>query len=76
MAGWEVRAQYVGKLPIESRFDMEIYVPVSKRDTGNWEKAISDLLQSVGVITNDGNMRKLMVEPVERDDCMVVIKPV
>lgn len=74
-AGWEVKRQIVGMKAIACRFNMEIHVPISRRDTGNWEKAIGDLLQTVGVVTNDGNVHELLVRPMERDDCMVALTP-
>lgn len=74
-AGWHVKRQIVGMAPIDCRYDMEIQVPISRRDTGNWEKAISDLLESVGVVTNDGNLNRLTIVPMERTDCCVAITP-
>jgi len=55
------------------RYDMELRVPISARDTPNWEKPIGDLLQRVGVVSNDGNINRLTMEPMERDDCLVVL---
>ena len=60
---------------IECRYDMTIQVPISRRDTGNWEKAIGDLLQKVGVVSNDGNVHNLTTSPVDRDDCAVFLTP-
>jgi len=74
-AGWEVKRQIVGMAPIACRFNLTIHVPISRRDTGNWEKAIGDLLQTVGVVTNDGNVHELIVRPMERDDCLVALEP-
>jgi Holliday junction resolvase RusA-like endonuclease len=74
-AGWEVKRQIIGMPPIACRYDMTIQVPISRRDTGNYEKAIGDLLESVGVVTNDGNVHRLAVEPMARTDCAVCITP-
>lgn len=74
-AGWEVRRQAVGMVPLACRYDMTINVPISRRDTGNWEKPIGDLLQAVGVVTNDGNIHALIVCPMARNDCMVALTP-
>lgn len=69
--GWEVKRQIVGRPAIDCRFDVLIEVPISRRDTGNWEKPIMDLCEHVGVITNDGNAREIRIRPVEREGCMV-----
>ena len=70
-AGWDVRRQMAGTPIIDCRFNCVIEVPVSRRDTGNWEKAVLDLLEHVGVVTNDGNVHEIIIRPVERDDVMV-----
>lgn len=75
-AGWEVRQQMVGVPRIDCRYNLEIQVPVSRRDTGNWEKPIGDLLQAVGCVSNDGNLHRLTVLPVAgRTDCAVALTP-
>ena len=38
-----------------------IEVPVSRRVAGNWEKAVLDLLEHVGVVTNDGNVHEIII---------------
>jgi Holliday junction resolvase RusA-like endonuclease len=72
-AGWEVKMQIVGMPKVVCRFNCLIEVPISKRDTGNWEKATLDLLEHVGVVSNDGNLNQLEVRPVERKDVMVAL---
>jgi len=72
-AGWEVKMQMVGMPIVACRFNCVIEVPISRRDTGNWEKAILDLLEHVHVVSNDGNMHQLEVRPVERSDVMVAL---
>lgn len=69
-AGWEVKMQIVGMAPIDCRFNLTIEVPISRRDTGNFEKPICDLCEHVGVVSNDGNAHQIVVTPVERTDCM------
>jgi Holliday junction resolvase RusA-like endonuclease len=72
-AGWEVKRQIVGVPPIDCRFNCVIHVPVSRRDSGNWEKPTLDLCEHVGLVTNDGNAHEINIRPVERDDVMVAI---
>jgi hypothetical protein len=67
--------QWVGMPPIACRFNADIQVPISRRDTDNWSKSILDLLQHVGIITNDGNVHKLTIEPMKRVDCLIVMTP-
>lgn len=75
-AGWEVKRQIVGMAPIACRYDAVVQVPVSRRDSDNWFKAIGDLLESVGVVTNDGNLHQLTITPTPgRTDCAVEITP-
>lgn len=73
IAGWEVRRQMVGVPMVDCRFNCQLSVPVSRRDSDNWVKAALDLLQHVGVISNDGNLHQLMVTPMVRDDVMVAL---
>ena len=54
-AGWLLKMQIVGMAPLACRFNLDIEVPISRRDTGNHEKALCDLCESCGVVTNDGN---------------------
>jgi len=72
-AGWEVKRQWMGMRPIACRYNLTLHVPISRRDSGNWEKAISDLLEAVGVVTNDGNAHSITVTPSARTDCVVEI---
>ena len=72
-AGWDVRRQMVGAEPIDCRFNCLIEVPISRRDSGNWEKPALDLLEHVGVVTNDGNVNEIIIRPVARDDVMVAL---
>jgi Holliday junction resolvase RusA-like endonuclease len=74
-AGWEVKRQMVGIPMLMGRFDAAVLVPISRRDTDNWLKALFDLLESVGVVANDGNLHRVNVEPMEREDCCVALTP-
>jgi hypothetical protein len=59
---------------VDCRFHCLIEVPVSRRDTDNWVKATLDLCETVGLISNDGNLAELIVRPVAgRDDVMVAL---
>jgi Holliday junction resolvase RusA-like endonuclease len=72
-AGWEVRRQLIGIPPIDCRFNVVIEVPISRRDSGNFEKATMDLCEIVGLVTNDGNAHEINIRPVAREDVMVAI---
>jgi Holliday junction resolvase RusA-like endonuclease len=72
-AGWMVKQQIMGTLPIDCRFNVLIQVPLSRRDTGNFEKPIMDLLESIGAISNDGNAHEIRVQPMERYDVSVAL---
>jgi Holliday junction resolvase RusA-like endonuclease len=74
-AGWLLRMQIVGMAPLDCRFNLDIEVPISRRDTGNHEKALCDLCESCGVVTNDGNAHRISVTPTERTDCLLVFTP-
>jgi hypothetical protein len=67
--------QIVGMAPLDCRFNLDIEVPISRRDTGNHEKALCDLCESCGVVTNDGNAHRISVTPTERTDCLLVFTP-
>jgi Holliday junction resolvase RusA-like endonuclease len=72
-AGWDVKRQLVGVPPVDCRFNVLIEVPITRRDTGNWEKAVMDLCESVGLVTNDGNACEITIRPVPREDVMVAL---
>ena len=73
VAGWEVKRQIVGAAPIDCRFNCLIEVPISRRDTGNFEKATMDLCEHVGLLTNDGNAFEIVIRPRPRIDVMVAL---
>lgn len=72
-AGWQARMQATGAARIEGRFDVRIEVPISRRDTDNWSKPLLDLMEHVGVVSNDGNMHQVTVTPTDRTDCLIAI---
>lgn len=74
-AGWEVKMQTVGIPPLDCRFDVDILVPISRRDSDNWTKPLLDLCEHIGLVTNDGNMHRVTITPVERDDCALALTP-
>jgi Holliday junction resolvase RusA-like endonuclease len=74
-AGWLLKMQIVGMAPLDCRFNLDIEVPISRRDTGNHEKALCDLCETCGVVTNDGNAHRISVTPTERTDCLLVFTP-
>ncbi len=73
--GWEIRGQIAGMPPVACRYNLAIEVPISRRDTGNFEKAIGDAMEKFGVVTNDGNCHQLTVTPAVRADCLIVLTP-
>lgn len=75
VAGWEVRRQVVGLAPLDIRFDVEIHVPISRRDTDNWNKPLLDVCEHAGAITNDGNQNIVTTIPMQRTDCMIAFYP-
>lgn len=72
-AGWEARMQAAGAPRIDCRFDVRIEVPISRRDTDNWAKPLLDLMEHVGIVSNDGNMHQVTVTPADRPDCLIAI---
>ena len=68
--------QIVGMAPLALPvFNLDIEVPISRRDTGNHEKALCDLCESCGVVTNDGNAHRITVTPTNRTDCLLAFTP-
>jgi Holliday junction resolvase RusA-like endonuclease len=66
-AGWELAAQRPGKLPHGQQVAVTIRLGRMKRtkDADNCAKALLDLLEAQGVICNDRDVAKLVIE---RDD--------
>lgn len=74
-AGWELQNQRPGR--IEGRYEITIAAQTPK-DIGNLEKATSDLLQAHGVVSNDRETRRLVVEwdeTVPPRRILVTLKP-
>jgi len=74
-AGWDAKRQAVGAPRVDCRFDARIEVPISRRDTDNWAKPLLDLMEHVGIVTNDGNMHDVTISPTDRDDCLIALTP-
>jgi hypothetical protein len=73
-AGWHVRAQAGGFVPIIGTFNAEIVVPErSRRDRDNWTKSIFDLLQLFSVVRNDSGLRSYSVRAEDRGDVLVLL---
>lgn len=70
---WEVKRQTVGVPQITCRYDMLIVLPPTRMDTDNPVKPIGDLMQLIGLISDDRNLHGLVVEHSERADCLVVL---
>lgn len=58
---------------IEGAYQTTIVVPPSARDLGNYEKAISDAAQSFGIVSNDKNCKRFIIEYGEAPMGMRVI---
>ncbi|MGY2052387.1 RusA family crossover junction endodeoxyribonuclease [Methylobacterium sp. JK268] len=57
-AGWRLQAQRPGR--VEGPYAIHLALPEASRcDLGNLEKAVSDLLQAHGVVTNDRKARDI-----------------
>ena len=75
-AGWELRRQYVGTEPITCRFDLYVEVPAGRLDPQNTVDPIFDLLERVGIVANDRNVRSFtFVDEPDRTDCLVYVQP-
>lgn len=74
-AGWLARVQLVGVPEIMCRFNVEIEVPISWRDTDNWIKPLLDLCQRIHAVSNDGNQHEPRVTPTNRKDCKITLTP-
>jgi Holliday junction resolvase RusA-like endonuclease len=63
-AGWELAAQRPGKLPHGQQLAVTIRLGRMKRtkDADNCAKAVLDLLEAHGVIRNDRDVAKLVIE--------------
>jgi Holliday junction resolvase RusA-like endonuclease len=76
-AGWVVREQVRGK-SISGEYTIEIIAvkpDKRRRDLGNLEKAISDLLQEVGVIEDDYLCQEIFICWAESGpECSVTIR--
>jgi crossover junction endodeoxyribonuclease RusA len=79
-AHWQVLAQRPGKISGPYKLTLQLTRPDRRaRDLGNLEKAVSDLLESVGVIPNDHLAREIHLywtgdEPIKGGACRVTIE--
>ena len=72
--GWALKMETSGVTPIACRYDMTIELCPTRMDTDNPVKPIGDLMQSVGLVTNDRNLHAFNVTPTDdRDDVLVVL---
>ena len=74
-AAWQVAQQRAGD-QIDGPYHMRITVPKQRgRDLANNEKAVSDLMQSAGVIRNDlGCVRLVMERDTTREPGRVLVE--
>ena len=73
-AGWEAKRQFSG--PAIERAEVSIEVPENgRRDLGNYEKPLVDLLVSLRVIKGDRckQLRHISLDWWEGDDCRVMV---
>lgn len=74
-AGWMLKSQRPGKL--EGRYKLLVLIGPTRADIGNLEKALSDLLQSHGVVSNDNKADSILLErsadiPAQQIRCHVM----
>lgn len=63
VAGWELKTQYMGRPVIQGRYELQIIVsPDIKIDIDNAVKAISDILVTMNIISDDRHAEKVSVE--------------
>jgi len=72
--GWALKMETAGVPQITCRYDMTIELCPTRMDTDNPVKPMGDLMQSVGLVTNDRNLHAVKVTPADdRDDVLVVL---
>ena len=77
--GWALKMelagmQFAGPQQITCRYDMTIELCPTRMDADNPVKPIGDLMQSVGLVSNDRNLNDFNVVRVDdRDDVLVVL---
>ena len=72
--GWALKMEMSGVPQIACRYDMTIELPPTRMDSDNPVKPIGDLMQNIGLVTNDRNLHAFNVVPTDdRTDCLVVL---
>jgi crossover junction endodeoxyribonuclease RusA len=76
-AGWEIKQQVKGR-KITGEYTLKVVAvkpDKRRRDLGNLEKAISDLLQEVGVIEDDYLCQEIHLMWADTGpDCLIIIR--
>jgi crossover junction endodeoxyribonuclease RusA len=77
LAGWKIKEQKVK--PVPGLVQLEIYAVAPdkrKRDVANLEKAVADVLVTMGVIEDDSKiMRNVQEWATGNGECLVVVTP-
>lgn len=75
---WAIAAQVKGK-GIAGEYTLEVVAvkpDKRRRDLGNLEKAISDILQTAGVIEDDYLCQKITMEWAKKGpECLITVRP-
>lgn len=72
-----VMVQRIGKPPIPGPYTLHMIVEdTAALDLGNTEKAVSDMLQVMGIITNDKFARRIVLEWGDIIGCEVTIQSI
>jgi Holliday junction resolvase RusA-like endonuclease len=67
IAGYEIKPKIAGRAPIETPYILRIELSAPRYDIDNVVKPISDLLQTMGVVSDDKLMAELHVSRADRD---------
>jgi len=67
IAGYEIKPDIAGRPPIDTPYILRIEVAAPRYDIDNIIKPISDLLQSMGVVSDDKLMDELHVSRADRE---------
>lgn len=74
-AGWKIKEQKVGKVPGRVEVVISVVAPDKrKRDVANLEKAVSDVLVTMGIIEDDSLIfRNTQQWATGKGECLVVV---
>lgn len=82
VAGWEMKQQTTTWKPAVWDYHLNVTADVGRLDLDNAVKPINDLMQKMGVVTNDRNCKKVTITDVayttmtlKENECLVIIKP-